>query len=475
MINFFSLKNIFIFFLTSLNFTLFSQTLLISDLEKINVNQEGSYRPRICLVNEGPLILFSENSEENKIFINKKQGEFWSGEQQINPDGIDIQMSASTGPSLASNGQIVYVAYIVESNPRKIAFHKSDDGGDTFSSLITALDLNEDYALGLDMILLPDGNPVIAFIHYDSNWTNVKQALIRSYDQGISFTEIITIDDSPCECCKPSLVSGENYYGVSFRDNESNIRVFKTRISSNADANFSQTVLTDPTEWESVSCPASPSDGFLINDTLYNSWMSGSDGLPRVYLSKTKILEDNILEWSEVDFSASTSFQNYPRIDGNSIFQMVVWEEFHENYIDIFGKIIHDDSGESSISLTQGDSISNMESVDIVFDSQSNLFHLVYRNINQSAVMYRSIEPIIRDLSLPTSSNFKIYPNPSNHELFISENLNNLNYKIYNSLGTVVKTGFTSNNITIEILPKGSYILELIDSTQNKRFWFIKN
>ena len=50
-----------------------------------------------------------------------------------------------------------------------------------------------------------------------------------------------------------------------------------------------------------------------------------------------------------------------------------------------------------------------------------------------------------------------------------------MNYKIYNSLGTVVKTGFISNNINVESLTKGSYILELIDSTQNKRFWFIKN
>ena len=42
--NFLSLKNIFILFLTSLNVTLFSQTLLISDLEKINVNQEYKMR-----------------------------------------------------------------------------------------------------------------------------------------------------------------------------------------------------------------------------------------------------------------------------------------------------------------------------------------------------------------------------------------------------------------------------------------------
>ena len=470
-------KNSIIFLLIFLSTSLFSQSLVLSELEKINLSQNADYRPRICLVDGDPIVLFSEISTENKIFVNRKKDGVWLGEQQINPDGIDFQVGGLMGPSIASRGQTVYVAYIVETIPRKIAIHKSIDGGINFSSTITAYDLNEDHALGIDMLLLPDGNPVIAFIYYDSTWQNANQVLIRSYDHGNSFTNLIFIDDHPCECCKPSLIQGDgSYYGVSFRDNESNIRVFKTRISPVSDADFSPIILTDPTGWESIACPASPSDGFLIGDTLLNVWMSSPDDISKVYFSKTQILGNNIFDWFEVDFSDSYGSQNHPRMDGNSQIQLVVWEEFRETKKDIFGKIIQNGQSQPSFSLTQGDSLSHMESVDVVFDSQSNVFHMVYRNKNQSSVMYRTIEPDFLNLNSPSKSDFFVYPNPSQNMLFISENYRqSYEYSIYNSLGILFKTGKMIDAVSIQNLPKGMYIIELFNSSQKTQLSFLKN
>ena len=135
-------KNSITFFLVFLSTSLFSQSLVLSELEKINLSQNADYRPRICLVDGDPIVLFSEISSENKIFVNRKKDGVWLGEQQINTDGIDFQVGGLMGPSIASRGQTVYIAYIVETSPRKIAIHKSIDGGINFSSSINAFDLN---------------------------------------------------------------------------------------------------------------------------------------------------------------------------------------------------------------------------------------------------------------------------------------------------------------------------------------------
>ena len=163
-------------------------------------------------------------------------------------------------------------------------------------------------------------------------------------------------------------------------------------------------------------------------------------------------------------------------MDGNSQIQLVVWEEFRETKKDIFGKIIQNGQSQPSFSLTQGDSLSHMESVDVVFDSQSNVFHMVYRNKNQSSVMYRTIEPDFLNLNSPSKSDFFLYPNPSHNTLFISENYHeSYEYAIYNSLGILVKTGKMNNAVSIQNLPKGIYIIELFNLSQKTQLSFLKN
>lgn len=463
---------LFIFFCSVIQ----AQSLVLSELENINPTEEGNYRPRICLVEGEPLVLFTENSEDMKIFIQKKKQGQWLGEQRISPDGIEFQVGSRLGPAISSNGEIVYVAYIVESSPRKIAFQKSIDGGLTFSSFESAYDLGENHAEGIDLMVLPDGNPVIAFIHYGPQWSNAAQVVIRSYDQGSSFTDLISIDNSPCECCTPSLVGGNGaFYGVSYRDNTSDLRVFKTRISSINDADFSTPVLTDPTAWELAVCPASSSDGYLIGDTLYNTWMSSPFGLSQVYMSKTNIFGDEILEWSEVDYSDSYGSQNHPQVVGDDLLQVLAWEEYRETKKDIFGMIFQNGLSQPSFSLTQGDVLSHKEGVDLAYDANSGIYHMVYRNMSQSSVMYRSIESSLLDIDSPFSEPTFLYPNPTQNNLYFHSNIEKvLNYKIYNYLGITVQNGTSSGNISIQYLSPGNYLIELIGFSFNHRFSFVK-
>ncbi len=463
---------LFIFFYVGLQ----AQSLVLSELENINPTVEGNYRPRICLVDGEPLVLFTENSEDMKIFIQKKKQGQWLGEQCISPEGVDFQVGSRLGPAISSLGEIVYVAYIVESSPRKIAFQKSTDGGLTFSIFESAYELGENHAEGIDLMVLPDGNPVIAFIHYGPQWSNAAQVVVRSYDHGISFTDLISIDNSPCECCTPSLVGGNGaFYGVSYRDNTSDLRVFKTRISSINGADFSTSVLTDPTAWELAVCPASSSDGYLIGDTLYNTWMSSPYGLSQVYMSKTNIFGDEILDWSEVDYSDSYGSQNHPQIVGDDLLQVLAWEEYRETKKDIFGMIFQNGQSQPSFSLTQGDVLSHKEGVDLAYDANTGIYHMVYRNMSQSSVMYRSIESSLLDIDSPSSRPTFLYPNPTQNNLYYHSDIENiLDYKIYNSLGITVQKGQSSGDISIQYLRSGNYLIEFISPNYIHRFSFVK-
>ena len=470
------MQNYFFLIFLSFFYGLQSQSLILSGLENINTEENANYRPRICLVDGEPLVLFTENSDDMKIYIQKKMGGQWLGEQLISQDDVDFQVGSDLGPAISSFGNIVYVVYIVESSPRKIAFQKSVDGGLNFSSFESAYDLGENHAEGIDVLVLPDGNPVIAFLHYGPQWSNASQVIIRSYDQGSSFTNLISIDDSPCECCAPSLISGNGeFYGVSYRDNTSDLRVFKTRISYTNAADFSPSVLTDLTAWELAVCPASSSHGYLIGDTLYNTWMSSPTGVSQVFMSKTNIFLDEIFECSVVDYFDYYGPQNHPRMIGNDDFQVIAWEEYRDNKKDIFGIILQDGQSQPSFSLTQGDVMSHKEQVDLAFDKNTGIFHLVYRNMGESLVMYRTMTTNLLDSYSETLKSTFVYPNPSHNNIYFHSNKEkSINFEIYNSLGILVKKGFKSNKISIQGLMPGNYTIKFIRSSSINRHFFVK-
>ena len=469
------MKKLILSLLLIVSFTSVAQTLNFSDIEYINPNESTSKRPRICLIDGEPFVMFTKTTSGKQIFVNKRVDGTWLGEQLVSSEGIDFQAGTKLGPAIASNGDVVYIAYILDSTPKQIAYQKSTDGGLTFTESITAYDLGDELAEGIDVIVLPDGNPVIAFIHYGPSWEDADQVVIRSYDGGSTFTDLISIDDTPCECCTPSLVTGESSYGVSYRDNDENIRTFKVRVSLNEEASFSSSVETDLTEWEVNSCPVSSSDGFLIGDTLYSAWMAKPNSITQVYMSKADVLNDEIFEFSEIDYQEGYSTQNHPRMDGNSEVQMIVWEEFRESRKDLFGVIIQNGEYESSFSFTQGDSIEHRESVDLMFDEESYTFHLVYRNRGENAVVYRTISPDNLSVSKSQLNQLAIYPNPATNEIRIQHSFNGeVVYKIYNTVGALLVSDKYEGSISLDNLQQGTYFIELFDQLKAYKSRFIK-
>jgi len=457
------------------SFSAISQSLNFSDIEYVNPNETSSMRPRICLVDGDPLVMFTRNSLGEKIFVNRKKDGVWLGENIISAVGVNFQAGTRLGPAIASNGQTVYVSYLIDTTPKQVVFHRSVDGGLTFTEAIVAHELGANLAEGIDVLVLPDGNPVIAFLHYGPGWADASQVVIRSYDGGESFTDLISIDNTPCECCTPSLIAGETTYGVLYRDNDADIRTFKTRISSNENAEFTGSVETDPTYWEVSVCPASSADGFMVGDTLYSTWMSKPSSITEVFMSKTQLGEEVIIDWSTVDSSLDYGSQNHPKMDGNSETQVVVWEEYREAKKDIYAVVIQNGVHGPSFSVSVGDSIEHKENVDMMYDKESDVFHLVYRNKGENAVVYRTMTPSGLSIEEAKIESIRLYPNPATDGLRLDVNLNGLaTYHIYNSIGEMVSTDFYNGFISIEHLQSGNYFIELKNDSKTFKASFVK-
>ena len=68
-----------------------------------------------------------------------------------------------------------------------------------------------------------------------------------------------------------------------------------------------------------------------------------------------------------------------------------------------------------------------------------------------------------------------IYPNPTNNTLFISGNETPITVAIYNVLGKEVLSLKNTNNINVQALPSGVYVIRISDGVGQTNRKFIKN
>ena len=72
-------------------------------------------------------------------------------------------------------------------------------------------------------------------------------------------------------------------------------------------------------------------------------------------------------------------------------------------------------------------------------------------------------------------TNIAIYPNPTNNTLFISGNETPIAVAIYNVLGKEVLSIKNTNNINVQALPSGVYVIRISDGIGQTNRKFIKN
>ena len=72
-------------------------------------------------------------------------------------------------------------------------------------------------------------------------------------------------------------------------------------------------------------------------------------------------------------------------------------------------------------------------------------------------------------------NSLKLYPNPTDNTLFIKGNKNLMKVSVYNMLGKEVLSKMNTNNIDVNVLPKGVYIIKISDDVGQINRKFIKN
>ena len=72
-------------------------------------------------------------------------------------------------------------------------------------------------------------------------------------------------------------------------------------------------------------------------------------------------------------------------------------------------------------------------------------------------------------------TNISIYPNPTDNTLFITGNETPIAVSIYNVLGKEVLSVKNTNNINVEALPRGVYVIRISDGIGQTNRKFIKN
>ena len=72
-------------------------------------------------------------------------------------------------------------------------------------------------------------------------------------------------------------------------------------------------------------------------------------------------------------------------------------------------------------------------------------------------------------------TNISIYPNPASNTLFISGNETPIAVAIFNVLGKEVLSIKNTNNINVQALPSGVYVIRISDGVGQTNRKFIKN
>jgi len=137
------------------------------------LSDEAQLDERVCeccqtsaaLTSEGAITVYRDRSEKEVrdiYFVSRQQGN-WSGPRSINADNWEISGCPVNGPSVATDGRRVAVAWYTAANdaPRvKVAF--SNDAGATFAGPI---EVDDGATLGrVDVLLLQDGSALVCWL-----------------------------------------------------------------------------------------------------------------------------------------------------------------------------------------------------------------------------------------------------------------------------------------------------------------------
>jgi len=393
----------------------------------VSTNAFGNLHPRVTLDKNGnPLILWG-NSGSNKAYFSRWAGSSFTSPVALNPATIPVFAASWAGPDIASHGDTVYAVYKhTPEDTNHIYITRSVDGGQNFAAPVRVdgfvLDSNTRFPT---VTTDATGNPIVAFMKFDTMFMNAKWVVAKSTDMGNTFSPDILASGysggNVCDCCPGHILSVNNKAMVSYRNNLSNIRTIWTAFSPNNGISFSNGIQADATNWMVMACPSSGPDAIQVGDSMYTVFMSGGGGTNRVYMSKSVVSTQQLASSARLtgDNWALTA-QNYPRAASTGNAATIVWKENANSTTRICLKFT--DSLQRGFSLSYDTLASGtVENADVAMSP--GVIHLVYQDDNSGNVMYRrgiySTAPGSVQNITSCSKAIKIFPNPA-HTYFTS-------------------------------------------------------
>lgn len=468
---------LFIFFMISGLFAFAQSGITWSSAVNIAANSFNNKRPRIVMDASGdPLVLWG-NSNTNNVMFSRWTGSSFSTPVALNPATMPVFTAYWAGPDIISTGDTVYVTFKqTNEDTSKVYVVHSFDGGINFSAPVRVEYIADSLSRFPTLATDINGNPIVAFMKFNSAFGDSRWVVSRSTDHGSSFTTDVKASGysgsaaEACDCCPGAIVSSANKVAVLYRDNLSNIRDIWTGISTDGGASFPTGINVDQHNWMLSSCPASGPDAVIIEDTLYSVFMNGAGGKYLVYSNKNSL--SNLASSTGTAITGNFSGllqQNFPRIANYQSAVAEVWKQGTSGSSQlalVFTPDIHNGfpAGYDTVSIGTTASVATTDVA--VFNGA---VHVVWQDDNTGTVKYRkgTFSPVNTSISnRPAIASMFMYPNPAKTEITISLLTNeDSEIELFNVLAEKLISIKNQNRIDISGLPTGIYFVKVKQGT----------
>src|SRR5687767_10223445 len=185
----------------------------------------GNKQPKIAIdASRNPMLVWYHAS---RVMFSRYDGTAFETPRIINPTTMTVAGASWMGPDIATHGDTVYVVFkqTPEHSGVSWAIH-SYDGGETFSDPVQIDFIGDSLSRFPTVTVDATGNPVVAFMKFNSTFGEAQWAVSRSDDFGKTFSPDVLASRwssstaHVCDCCPGSIVgSGENIV-MLYRDND---------------------------------------------------------------------------------------------------------------------------------------------------------------------------------------------------------------------------------------------------------------
>jgi hypothetical protein len=445
----------------------------------IAANTYSNNHPRIALDGSGnPLVIWWRMSDES-VFLSRWNGSAFTMPMKLNGT-MTVAGGSWMGPQIASKGDTVYV--VMKETPEAdtsshIYIIRSFDGGMSFSMPVQIDNIADSISRFPTVAVDDSGNPVVAFMKIDPNFSRARWVVSRSYDYGMTFTPDVLASGwsggDVCDCCPGNIqVSGNNVL-MLYRDNKVNIRDSWVGLSTDGGLTFTQGWNLDGNNWYLPACPSSGPDGVIIGDTLYSVFMNGASGVYRTYKSASSISSMAVQPAQLLTgMIMNLNYQNYPRIASYGSAVAIVWKQAVSS-ADQLPILFTNDIANGFPAAYDTVDLARITNTDVAV-GDGKVF-VVWQDDSSATVKYRmgTFTPVSTSVSELGQNIISVYPNPANSSLTVQcrDKINSIT--VMNILGDVVKEA-VQNSVKVDVgeLPAGVYFLEVKTGATilNRRF-----